>query len=114
MVLVFSIIKLSDLQGRWGGTIKRLHECRPVSILSSYIATSPYKKYSHMHKRTIFTILKIFFVQWTIRRYQTDIIMILLDFSKAFDKVPHRRLLTIYKLTNYGTRGHLYTVTAAT
>ena len=36
--------------------------------------------------------------------YQTDII--LLDFSKAFDKVPHRCLLT--KLANYGIRGHLY------
>ena len=33
---------------------------------------------------------------------QTDVI--LLDFSKAFDKVPHQRLL--YKLHNYGIRGN--------
>ena len=33
--------------------------------------------------------------------YQTDLIIV--DFSKAFDKVPHRRLL--YKLEYYGIRG---------
>ena len=33
---------------------------------------------------------------------QTDIII--LDFSKAFDKVPHNRRL--YKLENYGIRGY--------
>ena len=33
---------------------------------------------------------------------QTDIII--LDFSKAFDKVPHNRGL--YKLENYGIRGY--------
>ena len=37
-------------------------------------------------------------------QYQIDII--LLDFTKAFDKVPHRRLLT--KLLHYGIGGHYY------
>ena len=32
---------------------------------------------------------------------QTDVII--MDFTKAFDKVPHRRLL--YKLDYYGIRG---------
>ena len=32
---------------------------------------------------------------------QTD--LIILDFSKAFDKVPHKKLL--WKLNNYGTPG---------
>ena len=32
---------------------------------------------------------------------QTD--LIIMDFAKAFDKVPHRRLL--YKLDSYGVRG---------
>ena len=32
---------------------------------------------------------------------QTDVII--MDFTKAFDKVPHRRLL--YKLDHYGIRG---------
>ena len=34
---------------------------------------------------------------------QTDTCMIIMDFSKAFDKVPHRRLQ--YKLDWYGIRG---------
>ena len=37
-------------------------------------------------------------------QYQTDII--LLDFIKAFDKVPHRCLLT--KLLHYGIGGHTH------
>ena len=36
---------------------------------------------------------------------QTDVIA--LNFSKAFDKVPHQRLL--YKLHYYGIRNHLLT-----
>ena len=32
--------------------------------------------------------------------------MIIMDFSKAFDKVPHRRLL--YKLHSYGIRGSIH------
>ena len=32
--------------------------------------------------------------------------MIIMDFEKAFDKVPHRRLLA--KLHNYGIRGKLH------
>ena len=35
------------------------------------------------------------------KRTETDLIV--MDFSKAFDKVPHRRLL--YKLDWYGVRG---------
>lgn len=31
--------------------------------------------------------------------------MILLDFEKAFDKVPHSRLLVLYKLGYYRVRG---------
>ena len=31
--------------------------------------------------------------------------LILLDFNKAFDKVPHERLL--YKMEYYGIRGHM-------
>ena len=37
-------------------------------------------------------------------QYQIDII--LLDFTKTFDKVTHRRLLT--KLLHYGTGGHTH------
>ena len=37
-------------------------------------------------------------------QYQIDII--LLDFTKAFDKVPHRRLLT--KLLHYDIGGHTH------
>ena len=39
------------------------------------------------------------------KRTQTD--MVILDFSKAFDRVPHRRLLR--NLHHYGIRGHLHT-----
>ena len=39
------------------------------------------------------------------KKTQTD--MVILDFSKAFDLVPHRRLLR--KLHHYGIRGHLHT-----
>ena len=35
---------------------------------------------------------------------QTD--LIILDFSKAFDKVPHKRLL--WKMANYGIRGNTW------
>ena len=35
---------------------------------------------------------------------QTDVII--MDFAKAFDKIPHRRLL--YKLDYYGIRGSTY------
>ena len=35
---------------------------------------------------------------------QTDVII--MDFAKAFDKVPHRRLL--YKLDHYGIRGSIH------
>ena len=35
------------------------------------------------------------------RHKQTDVIV--MDFAKAFDKVPHKRLL--YKLDFYGIRG---------
>ena len=37
-------------------------------------------------------------------QYQIDII--LLDFTKAFDKVPHRRLLT--EFLHYGIGGHTH------
>jgi hypothetical protein len=37
--------------------------------------------------------------------------LIIMDFAKAFDKVPHRRLL--YKLNYYGISGHtLYWISA--
>jgi hypothetical protein len=39
-----------------------------------------------------------------IKGEQVDVI--LLDFSKAFDKVPHHRLL--YKLDYYGVRGNTW------
>ena len=38
----------------------------------------------------------------TIRNIQTDVIV--MDFAKAFDKVPHKRLL--YKLDYYGIRNN--------
>ena len=34
--------------------------------------------------------------------------MVILDFSKAFDQVPHKRLLQ--KLHHYGIRGHLHSL----
>ena len=45
---------------------------------------------------TMYDVMKTFD-----QRIQTD--MVILDFSKAFDTVPHRRLL--YKLQNYGISG---------
>lgn len=44
-------------------------------------------------------------VQSLDHRSQTD--MIIMDFSKAFDTVPHNRLLC--KLQNYGIKGHTLT-----
>ena len=40
-----------------------------------------------------------------VRALQTDVII--MDFAKAFDKVPHRRLL--YNLDYYGIRGSTHT-----
>ena len=39
---------------------------------------------------------------------KTQIDAILLDFAKAFDKVPHKRLLS--KLTSYGITGNTHTI----
>ena len=37
-----------------------------------------------------------------------DVDIIYLDFAKAFDKVPHRRLLKKKKLPGYGIKGKIY------
>ena len=41
-----------------------------------------------------------------LNRYHRQTDVIIMDFAKAFDKVPHRRLL--YKLNLYGIRGSTY------
>ena len=40
-----------------------------------------------------------------LNRYQKHTDVIIMDFAKAFYKVPHRGLLTLYKLEYYGIRG---------
>ena len=42
-------------------------------------------------------------LDWAVNRGHKQKVLIIMDFAKAFDKVPHRRLL--HKLDYYGIRG---------